>query len=70
MTAHQQTWNGRLATVSEAPIISVNEARKVLGKQAKSVSDDDLMLVVYHMRKIAESMLTNVIGSKKQQGML
>lgn len=70
MTAHQQTWNGKIATVPETPIISVNEARKILGKQSKAISDDDLMLVISRMRKVADGMLTNVIGSKKQQGML
>lgn len=70
MTAHQNRWNGKMATVPEAPIITVNEARKILGKQSKTISDDDLMLVVSRMRKVADCILTDIIGSKKQQGML
>lgn len=70
MTAHQKTWNGKMITVPEAPIITVGEARKVLGKESKAISDDDLLLVISRMRKIAEGMLIGVVGSKKQEGML
>lgn len=70
MTAHQKTWNGKMVTVPETPIITVGEARKVLGKESKTISDDDLLLVIARMRKLAEGMLTGVLGSKKQEGML
>ena len=70
MTAHQKKWNGKMAAVPVAPIISVNEARKILGKQYNVISDDDLMLVIAHMRTVAEGALASVLGSKKQEGML
>ena len=70
MTAHQKKWNGRMVAVPVAPIISVNEARKILGKQYKVISDDDLMLVIAHMRTVAEGALASVLGSKKQEGVV
>ena len=70
MTAHQKKWNGKMTTVPVAPIISVNEARKILGTQYKVISDDDLMLVIAHMRTVAEGALTNILGSKKQVGVV
>ena len=70
MTARQKKWNGKITAVPVAPIISVGEARKILGKQYKVISDDDLMLVIAHMRTVAEGALANVIGSKKQEGVV
>lgn len=70
MTAHQKKWNGKINTVPAAPIISIGEARKILGKQYKVISDDDLMLVIAHMRTVAERTFASLLGSKKQQGMV
>lgn len=70
MTATQKKWNGKMTAVPVAPIISVNEARKVLGKQYKIISDDDLMLVISHMRTVAESAIASTLGSKKLKGIV
>jgi len=47
-------------TVSEKPIISVKEARKILGIEYKSLSDEHIMGVVASLERIAVHFLLNV----------
>lgn len=55
--AHQKRWSGQVLSISEKPIISVKEARKILGKDYEDISDDDLMGTIVKMYKIAQSLL-------------
>lgn len=51
--AHQNKWNGQILSISEKPIISVKEARKILGKEYINVSDDNLMGIIKSLSQIA-----------------
>ena len=53
----QQTWSGQVLSISEKPIISVKEARKVLGKDYDELSDEHLMGVIVSLSKIANYFL-------------
>lgn len=46
-------------SISEKPIISVKEARKILGKDYEDISDDDLMGTIVKMYKIAQRLLAS-----------
>lgn len=50
----QQTWSGRVLSISNKPIISIKEARKILGKEYKQLTDDNLSGVIMSMTKIAQ----------------
>ncbi len=58
--AHQNRWNGQTLTISDKPIISVNEARKILGKEYENLSDDSLQRVIVSLHKIANSLLDSI----------
>ena len=58
--AHQNRWNGQTLTISDKPIISVNEARKILGKEYENLSDDSLQRVIVSLHKIAYSLLDSI----------
>jgi hypothetical protein len=60
MTAHQKTWSGQMLSISEKPIISVGEVRKILGKEYRSMSNDNLMGVIISLTKIANYLLDKV----------
>lgn len=60
MTARQKTWSGQMLTIADKPIISVNEARKVLGKEYEELSDEHLMGVMISLSKIANYFLFNI----------
>lgn len=45
-------------------IITVKEARKILGKQSESLSDDQMIEIVDTLEMLAQYEI-NVIGSKK-----
>ena len=47
-------------TVSDKPIVSVKEARKILGKEYKNLSDVHIMGVVMSLEKIATHFLLNI----------
>jgi hypothetical protein len=52
--AHQNKWSGQILSISDKPIISVKEARKVLGKEYSNVSDDNLIVIIKSLTQIAE----------------
>mgnify|MGYP003595441395 CR=1 FL=1 len=56
----QKTWSGQTMTVSDKPIISAKEARKILGKDYNNLSDEHIMGVVRALEKIAIHFLLNV----------
>lgn len=58
--AHQNKWNGQILSISEKPIISVKEARKILGKEYDNVSDDNLMGIVKSLSQIANYYLDSI----------
>lgn len=58
--AHQNRWSGQTLSISEKPIISVNEARKILGKEYENLSDDSLQRVIVSLHKIANSLLDSI----------
>lgn len=51
--AHQNRWSGQILSISEKPIISVKEARKILGKEYDNLSDDNLMGIIKSLTQIA-----------------
>jgi hypothetical protein len=58
MSATQKKWKGTIvgndiSSISGGLIISIKEARKVLGKDAESLSDDDLIKVIVSFSKIS-----------------
>jgi len=63
----QQTWSGQVLSASEKPIISVKEARKVLGKEYNDLSDDNLLGVIMSLTKIAQFYLGFLEVPKSQQ---
>lgn len=58
--AHQNRWGGQILSISEKPIISVKEARKVLGKDYSELSDEHLMGAIISLSKIANYFLDNI----------
>jgi hypothetical protein len=58
--AHQNKWNGQILSISEKPIISVKEARKILGKEYDNVSDDNLMGIIKSLSQIANYYLDSI----------
>ena len=60
MTARQKTWSGQMLTISEKPIISTGEARKILGKEYEELSDEHLMGVIVSLSKIASYFLDSI----------
>lgn len=66
MGVTQKVWNGTILSVSEDPIISVKEARKMLGKEYKELSDDNLLGVINSLHKIAFSLLESIIVPNKE----
>lgn len=56
----QKSWSGQIMTVSAKPIISVKEARKILGIEYKSLTDEHIMGVVMSLERIASHFLLNV----------
>lgn len=47
-------------------IISVGEARKILGTDAKDLSDDELIAEIYAMSEIAQALLKLPVSSKEK----
>ena len=60
MTARQKTWSGQSLSINEKPIISVKEARKILGKEYDNLSDEGLQGVIVSLYKIASSLLDSI----------
>jgi hypothetical protein len=58
--AHQNKWSGQILSVSEKPIISVKEARKILGKEYDNVSDDNLLGIIRSLHQIANYYLDSI----------
>lgn len=58
--AHQNKWSGQILSISEKPIISVKEARKILGKEYSDVSDDNLMGIIKSLTQIANYYLDSI----------
>lgn len=63
----QQTWSGQVLSMSEKPIISVKEARKILGQEYKDLSDDNLLGVIVSLTKIAQFYLGFLEVPKNKQ---
>jgi len=47
-----------MLTISDKPIITTGEARKILGKEYEELSDEHLMGVIVSLSKIADYFLT------------
>ena len=54
---------------SYKPSISIKSARKLLGVNAKNLSDKEIEQIVYSLELVAETIIRNK-GSKIQQGLL
>lgn len=63
----QKTWSGQVLFTSEKPIISVKEARKILGKEYSDLSDDNLLGVIMSLTKIAQFYLEFLEVPKNKQ---
>lgn len=63
----QKTWSGQVLSMSEKPIISVKEARKILGKEYEDLSDDNLSGVIMSLTKIAQFYLEFLEVPKNKQ---
>ena len=63
----QKTWSGQVLFTSEKPIISVKEARKILGHEYRDLSDDNLMGVIMSLTKIAQFYLGFLEVPKNKQ---
>lgn len=50
-----------MLTISDKPIITTGEARKILGKDYEGLSDEHLMGVIVSLSKIADYFLTRII---------
>lgn len=57
--AHQKIWSGKVAQPDEKQIISVKEARKILGHDAVDLSDASIMGIINSLNKIAIGLLDN-----------
>lgn len=57
---HQKRWNGQVLPVQEKSIITVKEARKLLGKDAIDMSDMQVQGVINSLSKIVGYLLTNI----------
>lgn len=60
MTARQKTWSGQMLSVSEKPVITTGEARKILGKESEELSDEHLMGAIVSLSKIADYFLDKI----------
>lgn len=49
-----------MLTISDKPIITTGEARKILGKDYEELSDEHLMGVIVSLSKIADYFLTRI----------
>lgn len=49
-----------MLTISDKPIITTGEARKILGKEYEELSDEHLMGVIVSLSKIADYFLTRI----------
>ena len=58
--AHQNKWSGQILSISDKPIISVKEARKILGKEYNNVSDDNLLGIICSLHQIANYYLDSI----------
>ena len=58
--AHQNKWSGQILSISDKPIISVKEARKILGKEYEKVSDDNLLGIIRSLHQIANYYLNSI----------
>ena len=57
MTARQKSWSGKMLAISEKPVITAGEARKILGKEYESLTDEYLVGVIVSLSKIAECLI-------------
>lgn len=67
MTARQRTWNGRIFSIPDKPIISANEARKILGKDYQNLDDAYLMVAISSLIKIASHFLDKATVPKNSK---
>ena len=58
--AHQNKWSGQILSISDKPIISVKEARKILGKEYDNVTDDSLLGIIRSLTQIANYYLDSI----------
>ena len=60
MSAKQKTWDGAMMTIGDRQIITVKEARKILGKDAIDLSDASIMGIIHSVSKISNNLLDNI----------
>lgn len=63
----QKSYSGRVLFTSEKPIISVKEARKILGHEYRELSDDNLLGVIVSLTKVAQFYLGFLEVPKNKQ---
>jgi len=69
MSATQKTWNGRTVTdglISGGLIISLKEARKLLGSDSDGISDEYLIKLIQSFCKISGRILDNILVPNNQ----
>lgn len=61
MSARQKKWSGdTVSTTMEKPIITVKEARKLLGRDAIDLSNLEVQGMVMSLHKIADCFLAKI----------
>lgn len=55
--AHQKTYSKDIITLQNKPIISIKEARKILGREAIDLSDVSILGIINSLQKIASGLL-------------
>ncbi|NCB71003.1 MAG: hypothetical protein EOM45_04335 [Clostridia bacterium] len=59
MSATQKTWSGSVMASKDKQIITVKEARKLLGRDAVDLSDASVMGIIKSLTKISLNLLDN-----------
>lgn len=55
----------KLQTGDDSLVLSIDEARKILGKSAKTMSDDEIREVILNLHSIARMTLQTISENKK-----
>ena len=64
MSATQKTWNGKTASdglVSDGLIISLKEARKLLGSESSGISDEYLAKIINSFENLSSRALDHIL---------
>jgi hypothetical protein len=54
------------AQLADSLIISVGEARKILGTEANGLSDEELVVTIYELSELAQAMLKATLSSSER----